>query len=137
LLIGAPSTCRSPRSIPTLSMNLAPPPLPYLLPLSLAPPLMIFFWFKSQQIEPLAITRRAHVSSHTSTSTKDASDCAVVTIRFLTSRRTSSSTYSPRDTTGASPEHATCTPSPANLAGTLDLPGEHLLCLITAVGIPI
>jgi hypothetical protein len=24
--------------------------------------------------------------------------------------------------------------SPANLVGTLDLPGEHLLCLITAVG---
>jgi hypothetical protein len=33
----------------------APPPLPYLLPLSPAPPLTFFICFNSQQIEPLSI----------------------------------------------------------------------------------
>jgi hypothetical protein len=36
-------------------VNPAPPPLPYILPLSPAPPLTFFVCFNSQQIEPLFI----------------------------------------------------------------------------------
>jgi hypothetical protein len=45
-------------SIPTLQVNPAPPPLPYLLPLSPAPPLTFLFLFKSQLIELLIDDRR-------------------------------------------------------------------------------
>jgi hypothetical protein len=61
-LIGAPPTCRHPRSIPTLPVNPALSSLPYLLPLSLAPPLTFFFCFNSQLIE-LLIDDRSHTAA--------------------------------------------------------------------------